>query len=83
MCYFLEMVKYVQDQSAPAAAGSDESFMRQPAAAVVAGISSEEVFVPTIPKNDDTMAMLENSVKGTLLLLYCHLHMVCLCPTRS
>ena len=38
--------------------------MRKPAAAVVAGINTEEVFVPTIPKNDATLAMLENAVKG-------------------
>lgn len=60
----------VQEQGAPAADadGDTTSFMRKPAAAVVAGINTgEEVFVPTIPKNDATLLMLENAVKGTLL----------------
>lgn len=63
----------MQEQGAPAADDGDaSSFMRKPAAAVVAGINTEEVFVPTIPKNDATLAMLENAVKGTILLLLHH-----------
>jgi hypothetical protein len=54
-------------EGAPAAEEQDgTSFMRKPAAAVVAGINTEEVFVPIIPKSDATLAMLENAVKGTL-----------------
>ena len=53
----------MQQQDDPASEGGT-SFMRKPAAAVVAGINTEEVFVPTIPKNDATLAMLENAVKG-------------------
>ena len=56
----------VQQKDASADDGGPDcsSFMRKPAAAVVAGIDSKEVFVPTIPKNDATLAMLENAVKG-------------------
>lgn len=53
--------------SAPSTTGA-EFRRRGPAAAVAAQHDGAEVFVPTIPKSDATLAMLENAVKGQLPL---------------
>lgn len=56
------------EMSAPSAATGAEFRRKAAAGAVAAQHDEAEVFVPTVPKSDATLAMLENAVKGQLVL---------------
>jgi len=55
------------EQSGPSTANAAEFRRKAAAGAVAAQHDEAEVFVPTVPKSDATLAMLENAVKGKVL----------------